>query len=84
MTVKVRIFQKFTIDFTKKIVLLLFIIFFFVIDDDDEVEGEEDEEDSDELSDEEGMWDLLIFSDIWFPFFVSKLFLHIFFFTNFC
>ena len=25
------------------------------------------------------MWDLVIFSDIWFPFFVSKLFLHIFF-----
>ena len=73
MTVKVRI-QKFTIDFTKKIVLLLLLIFF--IDDDDEVEGEEDEEDSDELSDEEGMW---IISDIWFLFCVSKLFLHVFF-----
>ena len=80
MTVKVRI-QKFTIDFTKKIVLLLLLIFF--IDDDDEVEGEEDEEDSDELSDEEGMWDLLIISDIWFLFCVSKLFLHIFFY-KFC
>ena len=59
------------------------ITFNFFIDDDDEVEGEEDEEDSDELSDEEGMWDLLIISDIWFLFCVSKLFLHIFFY-KFC
>ena len=56
--------------------------FFHFSDDDDEVEGEEDEDDSDELSDDEGMYLVSVFTYFFrylFTFFVSiQLFVYFF------